>query len=365
MAVRCPSTGVVDWARVARSYGTDFEEAGGEILLRREVIEFEGAEGSDNFSGGSTKGEAAPFSPVIVRTSSGEGIVADRVVVCGGLHADRLAAKGGCDPEPRIVPFRGDYLLLDESKRHLVKGNIYPVPDARYPFLGVHFTPRPDGEMWLGPNAVFAFSREGYTMGTFSLRDMWDAFSFEGFRALAWKNLAFGVDEMWRAVYLPAQVARLQRYIPELTLADVKRGPSGVRAQALDAHGSLVEVRARVRERAAAVSPCQCADASASAWGGRCARKRACACICAGLRLPPLATKRAERRGKGAALPQRPEPRGDELARNWRGHRGRGGGGIRPARATARASRQGSSTGHGRAPTMVEALARVTYIISK
>eukprot|EP00793_Prasinoderma_coloniale_P004760 PRCOL_00000521-RA len=241
MAVRCPSTGVVDWARVARSYGTDFEEAGGEILLRREVVDFEGAEGSGNFSGGSTKGEAAPFSPVIVRTSSGEGIVADRVVVCGGLHADRLAAKGGCDPEPRIVPFRGDYLLLDESKRHLVKGNIYPVPDARYPFLGVHFTPRPDGEMWLGPNAVFAFSREGYTMGTFSLRDMWDAFSFEGFRALAWKNLAFGVDEMWRAVYLPAQVARLQRYIPELTLADVKRGPSGVRAQALDAHGSLVE----------------------------------------------------------------------------------------------------------------------------
>ena len=93
---------------------------------------------------------------------------------------------------------------------------------------------------------------------------------------------------------------------------------------------------------------------------GGCARKRACACMCAGLRLPPLATKRAERRGKGAALPQRPEPRGDELARNWRGHRGRGGGGIRPARATARASRQGSSTGRGRAPTMVEALARVT-----
>ena len=96
---------------------------------------------------------------------------------------------------------------------------------------------------------------------------------------------------------------------------------------------------------------------------GGCARKRACACMCAGLRLSPLATKRAKRRGKGAALPQRPEPRGDELARNWRGHRGRGGGGIRPARATARASRQGSSTGRGRAPTMVEALARVTALI--
>ena len=327
MAVRCPSTGVVDWARVARSYGTDFEEAGGEILLRREVIEFEGAEGSDNFSGGSTKGEAAPFSPVIVRTSSGEGIVADRVVVCGGLHADRLAAKGGCDPEPRIVPFRGDYLLLDESKRHLVKGNIYPVPDARYPFLGVHFTPRPDGVMWLGPNAVFAFSREGYTMGTFSLRDMWDAFSFEGFRALAWKNLAFGVDEIWRAVYLPAQVARLQRYIPELTLADVKRGPSGVRAQALDAHGSLVEVRARVRERAAAVSPSQCADASASAWGGR---VRAQTRMCVHVRRTSSSTARHETRQAArqgrciAATPRAPRRRArSQLARPSRTRRRR------------------------------------------
>lgn len=327
MAVRCPSTGVVDWARVARSYGTDFEEAGGEILLRREVVDFEGAEGSGNFSGGSTKGEAAPFSPVIVRTSSGEGIVADRVVVCGGLHADRLAAKGGCDPEPRIVPFRGDYLLLDESKRHLVKGNIYPVPDARYPFLGVHFTPRPDGEMWLGPNAVFAFSREGYTMGTFSLRDMWDAFSFEGFRALAWKNLAFGVDEMWRAVYLPAQVARLQRYIPELTLADVKRGPSGVRAQALDAHGSLVEVRARVRERAAAVSPCQCADTSASAWGGRVrAQTRMCVHVCrTSSSTARHETRRAARQGRCiAATPRAPRRRArSQLARPSRTRRRR------------------------------------------
>jgi 2-hydroxyglutarate dehydrogenase len=163
------------------------------------------------------------------------------VVVCAGLHADRLASAAGCSALPRIVPFRGDYLVLNPDKRYLVKGNIYPVPDARYPFLGVHFTPRPDGAMWLGPNAVLAFSREGYAMGDVSLRDLWEALTFEGFRRLAWSNLAFGVDEMWRALYLPAQVARLKRYIPELEVGDVTRGPSGVRAQALDEQGNLVE----------------------------------------------------------------------------------------------------------------------------
>ena len=267
-AIRCPSTGVVDWARVARSYADDFQTAGGEVLTQREVVRFHAedagentiakpaepvkaadmaseAEGAPRASSSSSVTEAAGDSAgahdTTILCADGERILARRVVVCAGLHADRLASAAGCSALPRIVPFRGDYLVLNPDKRYLVKGNIYPVPDARYPFLGVHFTPRPDGAMWLGPNAVLAFSREGYAMGDVSLRDLWEALTFEGFRRLAWSNLAFGVDEMWRALYLPAQVARLKRYIPELEVGDVTRGPSGVRAQALDEQGNLVE----------------------------------------------------------------------------------------------------------------------------
>eukprot|EP00058_Branchiostoma_floridae_P000429 XP_002585917.1 hypothetical protein BRAFLDRAFT_125835 [Branchiostoma floridae] len=163
------------------------------------------------------------------------------VLSCGGLYSDRLAEKSGCSSVPKIVGFRGDYLLLKPEKCHLVKGNIYPVPNPAFPFLGVHFTPRMDGSMWLGPNAVLAFKREGYKLLDFNLKDTVDALGFKGLRKLVYKHWQFGVGELWRGFNMAAQVKKLQRYVPELRVQDVTRGPSGVRAQALDEEGQLVD----------------------------------------------------------------------------------------------------------------------------
>lgn len=103
-----------------------------------------------------------PSYPVLITSSKGDLVKAKYVLTCGGLYSDKISELSGCDKDPRIVPFRGEYLLLNPDKCHMIKGNIYPVPDPRFPFLGVHFTPRMDGSVWLGPNAVLAFKREGY-----------------------------------------------------------------------------------------------------------------------------------------------------------------------------------------------------------
>jgi 2-hydroxyglutarate dehydrogenase len=123
----------------------------------------------------------------------------------------------------------------------MVRTNIYPVPDPRFPFLGVHFTPRMDGTIWLGPNAVLAFRREGYNRSDFALRDAAEAVAFPGLRKFAFKYLGHGLREMYRSINTRAQVELLKRFIPSLTVADVVRGPTGVRAQAMDDEGRLVE----------------------------------------------------------------------------------------------------------------------------
>lgn len=139
------------------------------------------------------------------------------------------------------MPFRGEYLVLKPEKCNLVRTNIYPVPDPRFPFLGVHFTPRMDGSVWLGPNAVLALKREGYSMFDFEMRDMLDALSHSGLRKLATKHLSQGLSELYRSVNLSAQVELLRRFVPSLSVHDVVRGPTGVRAQALDDSGNLIE----------------------------------------------------------------------------------------------------------------------------
>mmetsp|Transcript_2959 Transcript_2959/g.7203 ORF Transcript_2959/g.7203 Transcript_2959/m.7203 type:complete len:203 (-) Transcript_2959:508-1116(-) len=142
---------------------------------------------------------------------------------------------------PQIVPFRGEYLQLKPEKRHLIKGNIYPVPDARFPFLGVHFTPRVDGAMLIGPNAVLAFAREGYRYSDVSLSELVDTVTSPGFLKLALKYPGYGASEFLRSVFLPLQLKHIQKYVPEISLQDLRRGPSGVRAQALDLGGNLVD----------------------------------------------------------------------------------------------------------------------------
>ncbi|XP_069495079.1 L-2-hydroxyglutarate dehydrogenase, mitochondrial isoform X1 [Ambystoma mexicanum] len=235
MALDSPHTGIVNYREVAQSFTTDILEAGGTVLTEFEVngIEIVNESAEDDQEG--------IKYPVIVSSSMGQEVHCQYVVTCAGLYSDRISEVSGCSPEPRIVPFRGDYLVLKPEKCYLVKGNIYPVPNPRFPFLGVHFTPRMDGSVWLGPNAVLAFKREGYKLSDFSATDFFDAVTFSGLRKLVYRNLYFGMGEMYRACFLSAQIKQLQRFIPDLSTSDVLRGPAGVRAQALDRNGNLVD----------------------------------------------------------------------------------------------------------------------------
>lgn len=142
-AIWSPQTGIVDWALVTESYGNDFKQAGGDVFLDFQVKKF-------------TETPTNSQYPITVLGSDDNAVQTKYVLTCGGLQSDKLAELTGCQKSPSIVPFRGEYLLLGKDKRHMVRGNIYPVPDPRFPFLGVHFTPRMDGSVWLGPNAVLA-----------------------------------------------------------------------------------------------------------------------------------------------------------------------------------------------------------------
>ncbi|XP_028396074.1 L-2-hydroxyglutarate dehydrogenase, mitochondrial-like isoform X2 [Dendronephthya gigantea] len=228
LAIHSPHTGIVDWGEVARSYGKEFQNNGGEVILNFEVAKFTG-NGHQQY-------------PVKITGKQGDEVFSRYAVTCGGLYSDRLAKLSGCNREPRVVPFRGEYLKLSpENGKHLVRGNIYPVPDPTLPFLGVHFTPRMDGSVLLGPNAVLAFAREGYRISDVNIRDLMESVTFRGLRRLAMKHWKFGASEFYHGLNRRAQVERLQKYVPSLRHEDVTRGPTGVRAQALDVDGNLVE----------------------------------------------------------------------------------------------------------------------------
>jgi len=152
-----------------------------------------------------------------------------------------LARLSGGRPDPAIVPFRGDYYILRAERRHLVRTNVYPVPDPRFPFLGVHFTPRMDGSVWLGPNAVLAFAREGYRKTDVDLRDLMETLRYPGFRRLALRYWRVGLQELWRDLSKRAFLRDLRRFVPELDEEDLVPGPAGVRAQALSLDGQLID----------------------------------------------------------------------------------------------------------------------------
>jgi len=230
-AIHSPHTGIVDWRRVALAYAEEFRQAGGHVFTNYPAAKIRE---SSFHSGSSTY-------PVTIDNGRGEEIRCKYVITCAGLFADRVASGTGNSSEPKIVAFRGDYLKLKPEKTHMIKGNIYPVPNPNFPFLGIHFTPRMNGDIWLGPNAVLACKREGYNLTDFDLKDFGEFVSFSGLQKLALRNLGFGLSELYRAFKPAAQVERMRRYVPGITEADVTRGPSGVRAQALDANGNLVD----------------------------------------------------------------------------------------------------------------------------
>ncbi len=223
-ALHSSTTAIVDFAAVARAYADDVRAAGGTILLGNEVVGIERRNGE-----------------VRVRSSTGDEVAFDRLVVCGGLYSDRLAQMAGEGREPWIVPFRGEYYKLVPERHDLVRGLIYPVPDPAYPFLGVHFTRRVDGGVDVGPNAVLAFKREGYRRRDFSAADLLDVLRSQGFRRLGRKHWRTGAHEMWGSLSKRAFIASARDFIPALTAADVEPAHAGVRAQALDPDGSLVD----------------------------------------------------------------------------------------------------------------------------
>jgi L-2-hydroxyglutarate oxidase LhgO len=224
-ALWSPSTGIVDYVRVAHAIAQEVVDRGGQIETGRAVTAIERRPGD-----------------LVVRWGGGE-LVAGSVIACAGLWADRVAAMtgdAGADA-PRIVPFRGDYYTLTAEARPLVRGLIYPVPDPRFPFLGVHFTRRVDGEVWAGPNAVLAFAREGYRRSDISPADLTATLTYPGFLRLAARYLRTGLAELWRDWSKGAFLRELQRYVPELRRDQLAFGPSGVRAQALGRDGTMVD----------------------------------------------------------------------------------------------------------------------------
>lgn len=225
--IHSPETAIVDYSAVTCALAEDIISAGGTVRTSFEVtgLDEHGRQTLVRGGHGSNEHSAAY----------------DTVIVCAGLQSDRVAQLAGDEADPRILPFRGEYYLLRPERRHLVRGLVYPVPDPRYPFLGVHLTPRVDGEVMVGPNAVLALAREGYGWSKISVRDLYDAVSWPGFRKFARQNWRMGATEMVGSLSRHAFVAAARKYIPELTTADVVPGPRGVRAQALSRDGSLID----------------------------------------------------------------------------------------------------------------------------
>ncbi|MDQ2727062.1 MAG: L-2-hydroxyglutarate oxidase [Actinomycetota bacterium] len=222
-ALHSPHTAIVDFAAVARSFADDVRAAGGSVELSRPVTAI----------GRRRDGVAL--------RAGGDELIVDHLVVCAGLQSDRVARLAGDSVDPMIVPFRGEYLRLVASRTALVQGLIYPVPDPAYPFLGVHFTRRVDGGVDIGPNAVLALAREGYRRGQVNIADVWEIVRSCGFRRLARHHWRTGARELAGSVSTRAFVTSARSFVPELSTADVERAPAGVRAQAVQPDGSLLD----------------------------------------------------------------------------------------------------------------------------
>jgi L-2-hydroxyglutarate oxidase len=237
-AIYSPHTGIVDYKKVAQALAQEIEKRGGLIVSGCAVV------------GLSTHGEESLLRTRRALSTAGAGVAREHaeeewrarvVITCGGLYSDHLARLSGDDGGLRIVPFRGDYYVLRPERRHLVRGLIYPLPDPRFPFLGVHLTRRLDGEVWAGPNAVLAFAREGYRRWQLAPGELWETLSYGGFWRLAARYWRMGLAELYRDYVKAAYVRQVQRYLPALQSEDLLPGPSGVRAQALAPSGELVD----------------------------------------------------------------------------------------------------------------------------
>jgi L-2-hydroxyglutarate oxidase LhgO len=223
-AVHSPRTAVVDYTSITEAMSQDVLESGGSIRLRHEVT-----------------GIAIESGRVRVTTAVSDDLF-DRVVVCAGLYSDIVARLAGAGPSPKILPIRGEYWELAATRSHLVRGMIYPVPDPRLPFLGVHFTRGVHGDVRVGPNAVPALAREGYSWSQISARDTWDSLRWPGAGALARRHWRVSVDEISASLLKSRYYRKARRFVPELRLGDLSRkSRAGVRAQAWGLDGELLD----------------------------------------------------------------------------------------------------------------------------
>ena len=222
-ALVVPSTGITDYAAVCDKYAEIISGQGGTILTSHVVISL----------------KRSP-DEIVVETNRG-AFASTSLINCAGLFSDRISGMAGDYPQVMIVPFRGEYYDLVPERASLVRALIYPVPDPRFPFLGVHFTRRVSGTVDAGPNAVLAFRREGYKRTDFNLRDLASAMAFPGFWRMGAKNWRSGLDEFHRSFSKAAFVRALQRLVPQVQETDLAPGGSGVRAQAVTHEGTLVD----------------------------------------------------------------------------------------------------------------------------
>jgi L-2-hydroxyglutarate oxidase LhgO len=225
LGLHSPTTAVVDFGKVAEALADDVIRAGGTIRL-----------------GTAIRSLRADWTGRTVRAELDDGeIVFDWVVICAGLHGDRLAISAGDEESPRIVPFRGEYYELVADRSDLVRALVYPVPKPQLPFLGVHFTRHVDGSVSIGPNAVLALAREGYRRRQIEAATILELVRYEGFRKMARTYWASGLSEMAGSVSRRLYLRRAQRYIPELGASDLGARSAGIRAQAVDRNGQLVD----------------------------------------------------------------------------------------------------------------------------
>lgn len=221
--IKVPYTGIIDYVQVARTMSEQFQVLGGEVMLSTKVL------GIQALSHGS-----------VIQTNTGD-FEAKLVINCAGLYSDKVASFTVPKLHLRIIPFRGEYYLLKPEKQYLVKSLVYPVPDPNFPFLGVHFTNMIGGGVEAGPNAVFAFKREGYHRLDFDAKELYDSLSWPGFQKVALKYWKTGLGEYHRSFSKRAFTKALQRLVPDIQMDDLVPTHAGVRAQACDREGGLLD----------------------------------------------------------------------------------------------------------------------------
>ncbi|MBI4197648.1 MAG: L-2-hydroxyglutarate oxidase [Chloroflexi bacterium] len=222
-ALHCPMTGIIDYKEVTHAYATQMREQGGDLFTGAKVQKIHGGHGS-----------------ITLETTQGD-FEANHLINCGGLYADTALRMMGVKTEVRIIPFRGEYYEIAPDKHHLVKGLIYPVPNPLFPFLGVHYTRLIHGGVEAGPNAVLALAREGYTKGKIRPSEVMDYLTFPGFWRMSRKYWKTGLGEMYRSFSKKAFTKALQKLLPEIRQEDLVPAGAGVRAQAVDRTGFLLD----------------------------------------------------------------------------------------------------------------------------